>query len=110
MLAHFRPEFINRLDNIIYFSALSEKEIVQIVRLQIGAVVQRVAAQGIELCVTDGAHEEIASVGFNREFGARPIRRAISQQIVNRLATFLLNSPGIKKVTVDYVNGEWVVQ
>lgn len=110
LLAHFRPEFINRLDNIIYFSALSEKEIVQIVRLQIGAVVQRVAAQGIELCVTDGAHEEIASVGFNREFGARPIRRAISQQIVNRLATFLLNSPGIKKVTVDYVNGEWVVQ
>ena len=110
LISHFRPEFINRLDNIIYFSALSEKEIDAIVQLQIAAVVQRMATQGIELRVTDAAQREIATIGYSREFGARPIRRAIMQQIVNRLATYLLQVPQTKQVIVDCVEGEWKVQ
>lgn len=110
LFSHFRPEFINRLDNIIYFSALSEEQVASIVQLQTAQVVARLAIQGITLHITDAADKELASVGYNKEFGARPVRRAITQYVVNPLASFLLRHPNNKSVTVDCVNGEWRIE
>ncbi|MDQ5890260.1 MAG: ATP-dependent Clp protease ATP-binding subunit ClpB [Candidatus Dependentiae bacterium] len=110
LFSHFRPEFINRLDNIIYFSALSEEQVASIVQLQTAQVVARLAVQGITLHITDAADKELAVVGYNKEFGARPVRRAIMQYVVNPLASFLLRHPNNKNVTVDCVNGEWRIE
>ena len=110
LLKHFRPEFINRLDNIIYFASLGPEQVAQIVHIQVQQLVSRLAAQDVVLTVTPAAEREFATVGFNKEFGARPIRRAITQHGVNPLASFLLRHPGIKKVVLDFVNGAWVIQ
>ncbi len=107
LLSHFRPEFLNRLDSIIYFSALSADQIESIVHLQTVQVVSRLAVQGVELHITPAAKKELAEVGYNKEFGARPVRRAITQYVVNPLASFLLRNPNVKTVTVDCSQGEW---
>ncbi len=110
LFAHFRPEFINRLDNIIYFSALSPEHVGAIVQLQIDAIIQRMAVNGIALTVTSTALEQLAVIGYTKEFGARPIKRAITQYVVNRLATFLLQFPLTKEVVVDYADGQWIIK
>ncbi|MDQ5940938.1 MAG: ATP-dependent Clp protease ATP-binding subunit ClpB, partial [Candidatus Dependentiae bacterium] len=109
LLSHFRPEFLNRLDSIIYFSALSADQIESIVHLQTVQVVSRLAVQGVELHITPAAEKELAEVGYNKEFGARPVRRAITQYVVNPLASFLLRNPHVKMVTVDCSQGEWKI-
>jgi len=109
LLSHFRPEFLNRLDSIIYFSALSPDQIGSIIQLQIAQVVDRIALHGVALQVTPAAEKELAKVGYNREFGARPVRRAITQYVVNPLASFLLRSPDTKAVTIDFADDQWKI-
>ncbi len=86
-----RPEFLNRIDDIIMFTPLSKDEIAQIVRLQIGSVVKRLASQGVELRIDDSAVETIASAGFDPEFGARPVKRALQRLLLNDLSKALLS-------------------
>jgi len=88
--AHFRPEFINRVDEIVVFHALDEKHIKSIARIQMGYLEERLASLEMKLQVTDAALREIASVGFDPLFGARPLKRAIQQQIENPLAKAIL--------------------
>ena len=85
-----RPEFLNRIDDIIMFRPLNKAEIEQIVRLQINAVVKRLDAQGVTLHVGDDAVELIARAGFDPEFGARPVKRALQRLLLNDLSKALL--------------------
>jgi ATP-dependent Clp protease ATP-binding subunit ClpB len=97
---HFRPEFINRIDEIVVFHALDEKHIKSIARIQLGYLEKRLAALEMKLDVTDAALKEIASVGFDPVFGARPLKRAIQTQIENPLAKSLLDGTFAPKDTI----------
>ena len=107
LLAHFRPEFINRLDSIIYFSALTPAHVRAIVRIQLEHIVARLAGQGVALMVTEAAEQELALQGYSKEFGARPVRRALAHYIINPLALFMLRHPQVKDLMVDYRDGQW---
>ena len=85
-----RPEFLNRIDDIIMFSPLTEPEIRQIVRLQIDAIVRRLQSQEVSLTVDESAVGLIASAGFDPEFGARPVKRALQRLLLNNLSRALL--------------------
>ncbi|MCH7492172.1 ATP-dependent Clp protease ATP-binding subunit [Patescibacteria group bacterium] len=88
--AFFRPEFLNRFDNIVVFKPLAYEEILQIVDLMLNKVAERLSAKGISLEVTPEAKEELAKDGYDPVFGARPLRRAIQNTVDNALATYLL--------------------
>src|SRR5688572_11726246 len=87
---HFRPEFINRIDEIVVFHALDESNIRDIARIQLAYLETRLAALEIRVDITDAALKEIASVGFDPLYGARPLKRAIQQSIENPLAKAIL--------------------
>ena len=85
-----RPEFLNRVDDIIMFRPLGRDEIEQIVRLQVGAIVARLADQGVTLDVDPSAVALVARAGFDPEFGARPVKRALQHLLLNDLSRALL--------------------
>ncbi|MBO4674289.1 MAG: AAA family ATPase [Bacteroidaceae bacterium] len=104
----FRPEFLNRIDDIITFSPLNEAEIQQIVRLQVEKVVKMVAQNGITLQVTDNAIRLIAKAGFDPQFGARPVKRAIQEKLLNELSKRIISGEieHDKPVTVQAAGDE----
>lgn len=81
-----RPEFLNRIDDIIMFTPLDCDEIGQIVRLQVNGVAKMLAKNGIDFRATDAAIAFIANAGYNPEFGARPVKRVIQNLVLNRLS------------------------
>ncbi len=85
-----RPEFLNRIDDIIMFAPLNEDEIEQIVRLQLEGIRKMLAENGIELQYTDEALKSIAHAGFDPEFGARPVKRVIQRKVLNQLSKDIL--------------------
>jgi ATP-dependent Clp protease ATP-binding subunit ClpC len=104
----FRPELINRIDEIIIFKALTAAQLKQITSLMLDRVSRRLRAQGIQPEFTDGAIEHLAEEGFDPQFGARPLRRAIQRLVETRLSRMLLSgelNPG-DRVTVDAKGGE----
>jgi ATP-dependent Clp protease ATP-binding subunit ClpB len=105
--AQFRPEFVNRIDEIVVFHALDEKNIKSIAKIQLGYLEKRLAAMEIRIEVSDAALREIAAVGFDPIFGARPLRRAIQQSIENPLSKALLEGRFAPKDTIraDYRKG-----
>lgn len=88
---HFRPEFINRIDDIIVFDSLSETEIKNIVKLQLEKVVQLLAGQGVTITFSDALIDDLAKRGYQPEFGARELRRLIKTDVENVLARKLLS-------------------
>lgn len=86
-----RPEFLNRIDDIIMFQPLKKEEIRLIVRLQVAAIINRLAEQGISLQVDDDAIAQIAEAGFDPEFGARPVKRSLQRLLLNDLSKSLLS-------------------
>lgn len=88
---HFRPEFINRIDDIVVFHPLDKSNIRQIAKLQVDRVIKRLADQDIYLSITDGALDELGEVGYDPVFGARPLKRAIQIHLENPLAKAFLN-------------------
>ena len=108
----FRPEFINRLDDVIVFRSLGVNEIKQIVRIQLGLLTHRLEERRIELQLTDDAYLHLATAGFDPVYGARPLKRAIQKEIMNPLAQAILSGE-VKdgsKVRVDYQNGTFNFQ
>ena len=87
---HFRPEFVNRIDEIVVFHALDEKNIKSIAKIQLGILTKRLAGMEIGLEVADSALAEIAKAGFDPVYGARPLKRAIQSSIENPLAKRIL--------------------
>jgi ATP-dependent Clp protease ATP-binding subunit ClpB len=87
---HFRPEFVNRIDEIVVFHALDEKHIASIARIQLGYLEKRLARMDMTLGVDEAALANIAAAGFDPVFGARPLKRAIQERIENPLARAIL--------------------
>ncbi len=102
---HFRPEFLNRVDDVIIFQSLDEAELAKIVDIQLERLGKRLAQQNLTLDVDAAAKKLLASEGYDPQFGARPLKRAIQEQLLNPLATKLLDGdfkPGDRiKVTAD---------
>lgn len=93
-----RPEFLNRIDETIMFTPLNEKEIEEIVGLQIKGIQKMLATNGVVLHITPAALRYLAEEGYDPEFGARPVKRAIHRLVLNRLSKDLL----AQKVNKDY--------
>ena len=105
----FRPEFINRLDEIVVFHQLAREQIRAIAKIQLGQLIERLHEQEIKLEVTDAALDKLGEAGFDPNFGARPLKRAIQQLVQNRLAREVLRGsygPG-DAVLVDVRDGEF---
>ncbi|MEC4723439.1 ATP-dependent chaperone ClpB [Noviherbaspirillum sp. CPCC 100848] len=103
---HFRPEFVNRIDELVVFHALDEKNIGSIARIQLQVLEKRLAKLDIGLKVTDGALQKIAEAGFDPVYGARPLKRAIQQELENPLSKLILEGRfGPKDVIAVSVNG-----
>jgi len=105
--ASFRPEFLNRLDEIVLFHALTEREIAAIVGLQLAQVETRLKERRILLKSTDPAKRLLAESGFDPQFGARPLKRAIQRLVVDPLTMKVLAGevPDGSEVTVDVRDG-----
>jgi ATP-dependent Clp protease ATP-binding subunit ClpB len=106
---HFRPEFINRIDEIVIFHALGRDHVRSIARIQLERLAQRLTERDLRLVVSDEALDEIAKVGFDPLYGARPLKRAIQSQIENPVARLILEGrfgPN-DVVPVDLQNGEF---
>ncbi|MFD9595581.1 ATP-dependent Clp protease ATP-binding subunit [Kitasatospora sp. NPDC059973] len=88
---HFRPEFLNRIDEVIVFHALSRKDLLKVVDLMLERSRRRLKAQNIDLEITDGAKEWLVNRGYQPEFGARPLRRTIQSELDNRISNLLLD-------------------
>ena len=103
-----RPEFLNRIDEIINFSQLTKDQISDIVRLQMNRVAKMLQAQGFELNVTDAAVATLTEAGFDPDFGARPVKRAIQRDVLNALSKQLLAGTVSKDkpITIDSKDGE----
>ena len=108
--AHFRPEFINRLDEIVVFRSLDKSQIQKIARIQTEYLAKRMAERQLKLEITDKAIDLLGNVGFDPVYGARPLKRAIQQQLENPLARQILEGrfPPGDTVKVDAEGGQLV--
>jgi ATP-dependent Clp protease ATP-binding subunit ClpB len=110
LLAYFKPEFINRLDEVVRFKPLTREQIGKIVELQVRQVAARLAERKVELVLSDAAKELLGNLGYDPAYGARPLRRVIQRRLTDRLALELLEGK-VKEgdtVTVDAADGELV--
>jgi ATP-dependent Clp protease ATP-binding subunit ClpB len=112
LLQYFKPEFVNRLDDIVRFHSLTREQISEIVDLQVARVIARVAERGVQVTLTDSARELIGNMGYDPTYGARPLRRVIQKQLTDRLALALLEGRLREgdAVRVDAVDGELVLE
>ncbi len=108
LLDYFKPEFINRLDDIVRFQSLTREQLSEIVELQVDLVIARVAERGVQVTLTDDAKQLLGDMGYDPTYGARPLRRVIQKQLTDRLALALLQGELREgdEVTVDAVDGE----
>lgn len=97
---HFRPEFVNRIDEVVVFHSLDEANVKSIAKIQLQLLTKRLHALDIEVVITDAALAEIASAGFDPVYGARPLKRAIQSEIENPLAREILAGNFVAKDTV----------
>jgi ATP-dependent Clp protease ATP-binding subunit ClpB len=112
LLDYFKPEFINRLDDIVRFKPLTREQISEIVDLQVTRVIERVAERGVEVTLTDDALTLLGNLGYDPTYGARPLRRVIQKQLTDRLALALLKGELREgdAVRVDVVDGGLVLE
>ena len=105
-----RPEFLNRIDETIMFTPLDEQQIAQIVELQLKSVKKMLHTGGIELEYTPAAVDLLAQAGYDPEFGARPVKRAIQNLVLNQLSRDIIahNVDRDKPITIDASNGDIV--
>ena len=103
----FRPEFINRLDEVLTFEALKPEQMIHIVEVQLRRLAEHLAEQDIQLDVSLAAKEHLAELGFDEEFGARPLKRVIQKQVQNRLADSILRGDlgAGDRAEVDFADG-----
>ena len=104
----FRPEFINRIDELVVFRWLNKEQVGAIADMQLDQLCERVSTQGIRLEFTSDIRDYIWRVGYDPEYGARPVKRAIQQNIENPLARYLLREELVRPITIkaDIMSGE----
>ena len=110
--SHFRPEFLNRVDEIVMFHSLTKEQLMQIVEIQVQALVKRLAEQRITLRLTPAAKALLAEEGWDPDYGARPLKRAIQRELQDRLALLMLDRQFGEGdvIEVDARDGELVFQ
>jgi ATP-dependent Clp protease ATP-binding subunit ClpB len=108
---YFRPEFLNRIDEIIIFNILSPDAVKEIVGIQVKEVVERLASKDITLTLTPATLDYLAKEGYNPHYGARPLRRLIQDKILTKVASLMVSRGVLSggSVTVDMKNGEFVL-
>ena len=107
---HFRPEFINRVDDMIVFHPLLKEQLHEIARIQVAILSARLAARDLTLRVTDAAIDKLSAAGFDPVYGARPLKRTIQTQLENPLSQEILSgevAPG-DTIIADVTGGDWV--
>ena len=109
---HFRPEFLNRIDEVVVFHALDQRNIESIARIQLKRLSARLAQMDLALEISDEAVAKLASAGYDPVFGARPLKRAIQQQLENPVARMILEGKFAPKdvVPVDYRDGQFTFE
>jgi ATP-dependent Clp protease ATP-binding subunit ClpB len=100
---HFRPEFLNRIDEVVIYKSLGESQIAGIVKVQLQIVMERLKQKKIQLEVSDEAVEYLAKKGFDSVYGARPLKRVIQNELLNPLAKLMISGP-VEKCTVGVAN------
>jgi ATP-dependent Clp protease ATP-binding subunit ClpB len=112
LLQYFKPEFVNRLDDVVRFHPLTREMISEIVDMQVARVVARVAERGVRVSLTPAARELLGDMGYDPTYGARPLRRVIQKELTDRLALALLEGELREgdSVTVDAVDGDLVLE
>jgi len=105
-----RPEFLNRVDEIIMFQTLSRKEINKVVELQLGMIQRMLGKNDIKLSATKNAIDQIATMGFDPKFGARPIKRVIQKKVLNELSKMILEGKVDKdmEIVIDEKDGKLI--
>ena len=106
----FRPEFLNRIDAIVFFRMLAKTDVIKIAHIQVDLVKERLAERNITLEVTQEVLEKLADEGFEPEFGARPLKRAIQNLLSVPLAQYMLHNPGAQKVKALLKNNHITLQ
>jgi ATP-dependent Clp protease ATP-binding subunit ClpB len=108
--AQFKPEFVNRLDEIVEFHSLQREEIRHIVELQVAKLTERVAERGVQIELTEDAKTLIGNLGYDPAYGARPLKRVIQRQLVDKLALALLENRFAvgDRIRIDAHDGELV--
>jgi ATP-dependent Clp protease ATP-binding subunit ClpB len=106
---YFRPEFLNRLDDVIIFHRLSPENIRQIVEIQLRQLARRVEQKGIELSWTDALVDHIASAGYDPQYGARPLKRLIQKDLEDAMARAILAGEVSNTIKLDYGNAQVVI-
>jgi ATP-dependent Clp protease ATP-binding subunit ClpB len=101
MRSHFKPEFLNRIDEIVVFHRLDERHIEQIVRLQVAKLEERLAERNLKLLLMDAARAHVARVGYDPDFGARPLKRVLQREVADPIALKLLSG--------DFRDGDTIV-
>ncbi len=107
----FRPEFLNRIDEMIVFHSLEKDQLKEIISLMAASLTKRLKEQDIELELTDAALEKIADEGYDPQYGARPLRRSLQKHVEDRLSEELLKGNVAKgqHVVIDYADSEFIV-
>ena len=98
---YFKPEFLNRFDDIIEFNALSKDDLMKIVNLMLDDVNNMLRSQGLSIHVTKPVADKLVDLGYNPQMGARPLRRVIQEQIEDRVADYYLDHPDVHNFTAE---------
>ncbi|WP_175638775.1 ATP-dependent Clp protease ATP-binding subunit [Metabacillus schmidteae] len=107
--AFFKPEFLNRFDNIIEFSSLEKEDLIKITTLMMDELAESLLEQEISITVTDEAKEKLATLGYHPAFGARPLRRVIQEHVEDKITDLLLDQEKIKQLIVDVENNDIII-
>lgn len=107
--ASFRPEFLNRIDAIVFFKKLSEKDVVQIAEIQLQTVINRLLEKHITLTIDDAVIKFLAEEGYSPEFGARPLKRTIQQYVLVPISQHLLKHPDAKNISLQLKAGKVII-
>ena len=105
----FRPELLNRIDEVVFFKSLNQKDVEQIVNIQLEGLKARLAEKNIELEITGSALALLAELGYQKEFGARPLKRAVQHYVVSPLSIEILKNSDKKLFTIDAKNDQIVI-
>jgi len=106
----FRPEFLNRIDAIVFFKKLSEEDVEKIARIQLNTLISRLQEKHITLSIDDAVIKHVAQEGYSPEFGARPLKRVITNQIMVPVSQFLLKNSAAQHIKVGYKNNRLVIE
>ena len=104
----FKPEFLNRIDSIVFFRKLNEKNVREIAAIMFIQIEKRILEKGFEIKISDSALMQIANLGYEPEFGARPLKRAIQNYLTVPLSRHILEYPEKKQINIDFKNEKFL--